>query len=309
MRANATSVLAQGVGRVPPGGVVTGREQVSLSCWDATMPQHLALPRAVGPYLIVRTTRRFSSSARALVAGFFQRPETNVGADAGNWSNICAVEDVVAGNPINGANNAVFLRNQIDSISVGSSATTVCPAAITLQIMNPEALSGTVGMVYAGVMNTQAAWGGRTETWDDAMERFVQFQAPRIMSAGKLCLRGVKVSSYPLDMSKASEFTQLDAPSSDAPSTWGTASFIPEGFAPIVVYNSLGTNLEYLVTQEWRVRFDLTNPASGAHRHYPMSTDWTWDALMRKAIAMGNGVRDIAEAIADSKTAMRAIMR
>lgn len=52
------------------------------------------------------------------------------------------------------------------------------------------------------------------------------------------------------------------------------------------------------MTFEWRVRFDISNPASSGMRHYPVTSDSFWDAIVKRAISMGHGIRDIADVAA-----------
>lgn len=299
LRTNATSVVAQGVGaisNVPFGSRVGG----DLRCWDAKLPMHLPLPRAVGPYLVMRTTRRFQSSARALVFGTYKwRPSGSTIAYGGGWSPICAVHDYAGADPINGHLNTVTKVMPMDGLG---KACTVCPSALSVQVMNPGALMETTGIIYAGVMNTQAAIGGRSESYDSYFDKFIEFQSPRLLSAGKLALRGIQINSYPLNMAELSEFTPIQQDVDDTV-TWapGSVDFSPTGFAPVMVYNSSGPSLalEYLVTTEWRVRFDLDHPASSAHRQHPVASDQLWGSLMAKASALGNGVLDIADVVSN----------
>ncbi len=299
LRSNATSVVAQGVGAISnvPFGSRVGTD---LRVWDAKMPMHLPLPRAVGPYLVMRTTRRFSSDARCLVFGTYKnRPSGSTIAYGGGWTNICCAQDAVAADAIYGIGNAMTKVMPMDGLGP---ACTVVPSALSVQIMNPGALMDTTGIVYAGVMHTQAAIGGRTESWDDYFAKFIEFQSPRLMSAGKLALRGVQINSYPLNMSALAEFTPITQ-EVDATTDWrpGSVDWSPTGFAPIMVYNSTGPDLtlEYLVTTEWRVRFDLDHPASSAHRQHPVASDQLWANLMSKASALGNGVMDIADVVSN----------
>lgn len=276
--------------------------RVSLACWDAKLPAHLGLPRPVGPYLVVRATRLISTNRHCMAFGTFKGPSGLNNWNADNWNSICAVGDVNAGNAIGGTDNAVKYRVPFEAASYTTSGTTACPAALTVQIMNPEPLQQTEGIVYAGTMNTQFHVGARSQSWNDYFRRFVEFQAPRLMSAGKLALRGVQISSYPLSMSQISEFTILreagnEDEGSSYPFTLNELAPQPEGWAPILVYNPNGIELQYLVTTEWRVRFDLTNPASGAHQHHPMHTDQQWNRLMQQAVSMGHGVLDIADVV------------
>jgi hypothetical protein len=300
MRTYAPNVLAQGVGAVTtrPFGSTPG---VDLRVWDAKMPMHLPLPRAIGPYLVMRTTRRFSSANRCLIFGTFKQaaPSKVHSADGGGWSSICCAHDVNMAANISAANNTLFKTMPMTGLGP---ACTLVPSALSVQIMNPNPLSTTEGIVYAGVMNTQAKVAGRAEHWGDYFDKFVEFQTPRLLSAGKLALRGVQINSYPLNMTPLSDFTQLNHVA-DKIDTWAYPDneLEPTGFAPIMVYNT-GQNLldlEYLVTIEWRTRFDLDHPASSAHKQHPIASDATWANLMTKASNFGNGVIDIADTISN----------
>jgi hypothetical protein len=303
-RSRADQVLAQGAGATTRSafGSKAANGNANLSVWDAKMPLHLSLPRAIGPYAVIRTTRRFSSSAACHVFGTFQRPSaTSTGATDGahNWTTICSIADVNAGLHINGITNANQKAMPMNGLG---QACTICPSAFSVQIMNPGALGVTSGIVYAGTMNTQAKIGGRSESWDDYFDKYVEFQNPRLMTAGKLCLRGVQINSYPLNMSDLSDFTPI-VQDIDGDMTYDVTRPEATGWSPIMVYNTGapdGLVLEFLVTTEWRVRFDLDNPAAASHTHHPVSSDFTWDKLMRRAVAIGNGVRDIADVVASA---------
>jgi len=279
-----------------------------MAVWDAKLPHHLALPRAVGPYTVVRTTRRFQTSVRDVLIGTFKNPSVlgSAGGQPADWTNVCAVYDVAGSIAINGTDNSHRIRAPLDFLSQGSSMATCVPAALSVQILNPNPLQTTAGIIYAGVMNTQAQIGARTQSWDDFAALFVQYQNPRMMSAAKLALRGVQINSYPLSMSQISEFTTL-SDYSDADFTFDQDAPEPTGWAPIVVNNPQEVNLEYLVTTEWRVRFDLSNPASAGHTHHGVASDWTWDKLTKRASDLGNGVRDIAEVVASGAQAYAAV--
>jgi hypothetical protein len=174
--------------------------------------------------------------------------------------------------------------------------------------MNPNPIGSTAGIVYAGTMNTQVPLANESRTWTALADQFVEFQNPRILSAGKLALRGVQASGYPLNMSAVSDFSPLTQ-DADGVVTYSTAIPEPVGFTPIMVYNVNSVQLEYLVTTEFRVRFDLSNPASAGHVHHPVASDFQWDKLMKVASAMGNGVVDIAEAVANSGQAIPLLMK
>lgn len=308
MRARGDRVLAQGVGATTAHAFEgSGRSANNsagcntLAVWDAKLPHHLPLPRAVGPYTTIRTTRRFSDTTECLMFGAFYADYHQ------QWSNVAAIScgNGQQGNPINQTDASY---THVYPMSGLGSACTVCPAACTLQIMNPNPLQTTSGIIYGGVSNTQLAFSGDSTTWEERFDQFVEFQNPRLMAAAKLALRGVQINSYPLNMSACSDFTNIDQDNSDQSITWDSAqgglgplsNLNPRGWAPIVVYNPSGVNLEYLVTMEWRVRFDLSHPASASHTHKNVASDGLWNKLMKTASALGNGVHDIADAVASA---------
>ncbi len=300
----ATAALAQGVGAVNRAPFQRPRQhqrkqqsaQTLLRYFDATSPQHLPLPRSVGPYTIIRTTQVVPTSAGL---AFFAPFVSDFDGGAPRWIACCGVEDVFVGGAINGVNNANFLP--MVGLDPLLHAATVAPAALTVQIMNPEALQTTTGIVYAGRSTAQYELGGSTRTWDDLGNEFVQFMAPRLCSGGKLALRGVMASSYPLDMAELANFRGI-RPFSNLgamPITWSTEHIRPAGLAPIVIYNPNGIGLQCLVTIEWRVRFDPSSPACASHKYPGTAPDSLWDKCTRISAALGHGVQDIAEKTAE----------
>lgn len=291
IRSRGQQVLGQGTAAITKSGFGGGNRACDMRVFNAKLPHHWPLPRPVGPYTIVRTTRRFSSNASTVFGTFrFQ--------DGASWVNICSIGDVVLTDPINATNNA-FTRTYSGLSSLGAAATVV-PSAFTVQIMNPNALQTTAGIAYFGVLHTQAKIAGDARTWQEYFDQFVQFQSPRILSAGKLALRGVECSSFPLNMSSLSDFEPLEV-HSDATFTYGSADMETNGMAPILFYNPPGgPDYEFLVTTEWRVRFDLSNPAAASHRDHGVSSDFWLARLLRQATSMGNGVIEIADAVADA---------
>jgi len=249
----------------------------------------------VGPYTVVRTTQRIGVNDDLMVFGLFSEQDLHVSPRV--WSKTIAVSSVVVGNPVGGAANTNLFP--LEGLGSVGEAFMACPAAITVQIMNPEALQTSQGIVYIGRSSSQYELGGSARTWTDLGEQFVNFMSPRLCSAAKLVLRGVQVSSYPLDMSEISNFRTLrDAAAS--PFTWGGSTLALAGFAPIVVYNPSGVLLEYLVTVEWRVRFDPGTLAAGSHVQHPMQSEQVWDRVVRTATAVGHGVQDICEKVAQA---------
>jgi len=306
-RGRADKVLAQGTAAVTRSawGGRTKTSSATLAVWDAKLPMHLPLPRAVGPYTTIRTTLRFASNSTCVLVGTFQTAPKSQAAIAG-WTNQCAIssydQTLPIGSGTSHANgNAVMHTLPMDGLG---DAVTLVPAAVSVQIMNGQALQETAGLIYAGVMNSQAHIAGRTQTWEDYFDHFVEYQNPRILAAAKLGLRGVQINSYPLNMSEVSDFTPLykEVHAQKDRYLFDDTYPSPTGWAPIAVYNTgaPALSLEYLVTVEWRVRFDLNNPASASHTHKPVATESTWNRLMSQASALGNGVQDIADVVANA---------
>lgn len=200
----ATLALAQGVGQVTRKPFQTKSAALTrriLDYFNATLPAHLPLPRSVGPYTIVRTTQVVSSASTFNFFNFIADDDASVGT---RWLAACGLGSAAAGSPINEP-GATILRPMVglDSLYL---AAMISPAALTVQVMNPNALQTTSGICYLGRSTAQYELAGTTRTWDNLGNEFVQFMAPRLCSAGKLALRGVTIDSYPLDMTEVSDF-------------------------------------------------------------------------------------------------------
>lgn len=310
-RARADRVLAQGTGKtVSKAFGSTGG--AGLSGWDAFSPVHLPLPRSVGPYTVVRTTSMFTSSERFNLIGCFRHREIYASTGHTNsdyWSNIGMLTSRDAGLPINDtANNGNALLHTIPFPgSKGQNATgfTAVPSAISVQVMNPNPLQTTQGIVAGTVCSTQLDLRGRSDTWAELSNEVISFMKPRLMSAGKLSLRGIQADSYPLNMGALADFLPVgDVTDGVVTMSANTFDGRPQGFAPIVIINEANTHpmlsLNFLVTVEWRVRFDISNPAVSSHVHHGITTDGHWDRLIRGAVARGNGICDIAERVASA---------
>lgn len=300
-RSHGDRVLGQGVGaypRKPFAARRAVRDAPSSSRILSTMrvglnarhPVHVGLPRPVGPYTVIRTTRTFSTNAAAVMVGCFR-----TGAD---WRNVCAIEDKLRATPINAANgtkqwNMPFATNGV--------AFEWCPAALTVQLMNSNPLQTTEGVVLATRVNQQCDFSDSTETWDQTFGNIMNFFPPRLCSAGKLALRGVECDAYPLNMSDFSNFSPARIGVGDNDFTWSGDVMTPAGLSPIVVYQPGASTVEltYVVTIEWRVRFDPLNPASGSHSHHDSTPDSWWNAAIKSASEQAHGIKDIVENVAN----------
>lgn len=254
----------------------------------------------------MRTTTRISTAKKFVTVACTL-------SDVGTWQAVCAFSEGGVGftTAINGTNNTEVFGSTFPGLASvpGSSSLTVVPSALSVQVLNGNALQGTSGIMAAGVVKTQLGLQDRTETWEEYSDRFLSYMAPRLMSAGKLALKGVQMNSYPLNMNTLSYFAPMDPTIFSGNITWKSGStnqIYPEGWAPMCVLNQDGVSLTYLIAQEWRVRFDLSNPAASAHRHHGVTSDGLWDKLVSMASSLGHGVQDLPEMIANVGSAAKA---
>jgi len=189
------------------------------------------------------------------------------------------------------------------------SAAEAVPAALTVQIMNSESLQTGSGIYQMGRVNQQLYVGQdptSTRTWLDLAAQCISFYSPRLLSAGRLALRGVKCSTYPLDMGEYSDFSGIGDAANDQPVNMGPY-LKPAALAPIVFINpgAAGNSdltqpgIQALVTIEWRVRFDPGNPATASHTFHSVTPDQVWNGVVKTMSEAGHGVHDIAEDAAD----------
>jgi len=182
------------------------------------------------------------------------------------------------------------------------------PSAMTVQIINPEALQTTDGIAFIGRSKVVLDLMGDTRTWEDVAKELVAYSAPRQCSAAKLAMRGVQVNAIPNNMSVLSDFVPrryVDGGTAAQAVTWGSTGFQTdfEGFAPIFVYNPSQIGLQYLVTIEWRMRFDPMNPAYAGHTMHQPASEATWSKVISDAESLGHGVQDISDVVGDKGSA------
>lgn len=266
---------------------------------NAMHPCHLPLPRAVGGYSVIRTTDIINAGDEAFLFGLFKGPGNEFTETC--WMNTIAVRNEAGGvgSPINANANSFFYGSTALAASAINGARLV-PAALTVQIMNGESLQTADGVAYIGRSKTVLDLMGDSRTWETVMQELVSYSAPRLCSGGKLALRGVEVDAIPNNMSVLSDFVPRRV-AANGLKTWteSAAAMDFEGFGPIFVYNPDKIALKYLVTIEWRMRFDPLNPAYAGHVTHTPAAESTWSKVIGDAEALGNGVRDIADVVAD----------
>lgn len=303
-RKEAPAFLAQNVGRAPKRAFGTAKSEAmsvkkAISCLDARVPRTIGLPRAVGPYAVIRTTRLVSSDSDVTMFCPFTTAEPN-------WYNWCGVRSVDGAASVSATNNTTPILMPLDYL--GHTAEVV-PAALTVQVMNPAAIQSATGIFAMGRVNQQLNIGGASITWNELKARFISFYSPRLLSAGKLALRGVKCDSYPLDMTDYSAFNPLQI-STGSNITWSASgAYKCAALAPIVFVqdNATRVSMEFMVTIEWRIRFDPGNPATASHVHHDTTSDVTWNGVVKTMSNVGHGVEELADAVTSIAGAARAV--
>lgn len=292
-RRDNTRPLRQGVAEAPRGGVMTrvtqGPKVHGSLChyFDATSPSHLPLPRAIGPYITLKTSTLIVSTDKVCVFGSF--------AWNGRWTSTCCLSSVNSALAINATENT--RRHEYPLHSLASGIETMVPAAVTVQVMNPGALQDTTGTVLGSVLNYVPIQSTDLSTWTQWADRVVSYNQPRLMAAAKLALRGVKASCVPMDMNDLSDFSHLYQ--SADPSVFTNDWLDAHGFAPIFVYNPNAISLNYLVTTEWRCRFDAVNPAVSTHIKHNSTPPSFHDKVVNSIPHFGVAFKELADVVAD----------
>jgi hypothetical protein len=323
-RSTADQVQAQGTGKAVAkafGGGVAKHfiSKLPSGCWDAFNSCHAALPRAVGAYTVVRTTKLINTSSRLALVCTFARETGNTSEGRKLWSNVCALTE--EGSGVIGTANSTSFHGMEPPIEAATNeyagGGTLCPAAISVQVLGTSALATAHGQLAAAVCPVRLDIKGTSRTWDDIENTFLSYMRPRLMSAGKIVLRGVQMDSHPLSMNDVSDFRKLflmpgsTAATGTAPGPWSVANgnLDPEGWSPMVIYNPENTPLSLLVTIEWRVRFDISNPAVSSHSHHGVTSDVAWEKHIAAANRQLPGVIDIVEKVASTGASIMTMMR
>jgi len=290
--------IKQGVGRSvakPFGSTALSKYHPCMH--DAFHHAHLPLPRAVGPYTVVRTTQIIDGLRdKLLIIGPMYSKTADKWCDLAGFS----LNDVTK--KVGDANNTQLHPFTAMRNNSSWNAAQVVPAACSLQVMNPNALQNTSGIVYIGRIRTALRPSNDlNELVSDLASQLVSYNNPRLCSAAKLAFRGVQIDLVPYNMNSLSNFTTQSA---DTFTQYGANSPDPNGFAPAFIYNPNAIALQYLVCFEWRVRFDPSNPAQATHVHHPPASESIWAQAQHVAESIGNGVVDIADKVAETGNAV-----
>lgn len=305
----ALAGIKQGVGRAVArafGGVVArkGRKRGGKRAMgyhpclhDAFHMAHLPLPRPTGPYTVIRTTQLIESDAPLMILG----PTWDNAKQ--QWSNLMSYGILDAAKSWDTANNVY--QYTFESMKNGSWDAVQCtPAAFSVQVMNPNAIQTSSGIVYGGRVRT--SWQIKehgTDTGNTTANQFISYNMPRLLAAAKLAFRGVQTDAVPFNMSRVADFTGLHT-TDPGQTAVGSGTWDFAGFNPQFYFNPSKISLQYLVCCEWRVRFDPSNPAQASHIQHPHADESIWMRCLHAAEAAGNGVIDIADRVAQTGNAI-----
>ncbi len=269
---------------------------------------HVALPRAVAPYAVVRVIHNFTITGQAadqlwvFNPGIFIRPTTKQGDVI---SSIVGYkeENLALGAQANGID---LLQSASIRTAFGDEAVEAVPAAMTVRITCPTALQTATGQWFLGKYPINAD-PRDFDTYQELYDGFISYAKPRPLTSPRLAMKGVQVSATPRDMSAMADFLHSSVPASSAEViTLATYPYTDEhgwwgGLSPIIFgggAGSTGTTLVAQVCLEFRYRFSLMNPASSTHTHHPPTTDSVWHEMVKEGYKMGSGVVDIVEGLA-----------
>lgn len=301
--------IKQGVGRAVArafGGIVqrrqrrrAGRRSMAFPhpCLDAFHMSHLPLPRPTGPYTVIRTTQLVTANSGLMMFGPVFDPNKS------EWTNLLGFSILDMSKKVKDSNNIYNYTFQNMTTSSWDAAQ-ITPAAFSVQLMNPNAIQSTSGIVYAGRVRTSLKLSENLETTGNALANsLISYNMPRLMAAAKLAFRGTQIDAVPFNMARLAEFTKKG---DFNPGAGGFTANNPDfsGFNPQFYYNPNSLNLQFLVCCEWRVRFDPSNPAQASHVQHSHAEESLWMKALHAAEAAGNGVIDIADKIAQTGNAV-----
>lgn len=275
-----------------------------MSLFNANREGVWGLLRPVSPYLIVRTTTTISDAKKVHI---FCPMLYNDGTYPETWLSWCGVSDVAGSSGINAASNTLPLAvPALDSFITGSAE--ICPATMTVRIINSNALQTTSGTVYACRCTSNLSLGGRTSAWTTYADAIMGSSRPNVFTAAQLALHPYHGHALPMDMTEAGDFRGATASTLNAGGfTWSSNNIRPAALTPIVVYNPDALTLSYSVTIQWRVRLDGLNPLAAQQIHHPVSPPGLVDRALAAASRSEQAfeiVRDVSEGLSMARVAL-----
>lgn len=301
-RGTATRVLAQGAAAYPTGpfGSAAYTTDPKLA-FDATCPMHLPLPRAVAPYTILRVTRTLTSADRYVMFGTFYG---NIAGESERLLSCVGLHSASGVSTVGTTSWTTLDNDQLGLFGSTHIGNTYIPAALTVQVMCTDPINTASGLVRGTLLRQAINLHDQASTVENWYSSACVVNPPRLMTAGKMALRGVVANAVPMNMSKLSDFVVgRNVASAVTPST-DYENFTATGMTPIIIENTGGANLAYVVTTEYRVRFEAGLVAAATHVSHPATPLPAWNRCVELASKYGHGIQDIAETIANTGAAI-----
>lgn len=288
-----TPVVTKGAAQPKKNGM-GGTNVTSKNGLDAFSNAHLALPRPVSSYSVLRVTKRIDGdTAKAWIISPFNYQElASQNGDNGNWTSACALSATDTSVEVKASN--AWKRHVLPTNPSTWNNLTLVPSACSVRVYNTEALHTTTGMVTMGRISGECNWDGSSETIATKFNNLHNFQNPVVLSAAELTMKPRQIDAVPLDFSAVSAFTDYMSNLTDESAfTWNASNGMrPNGFTPIFIKNPDGVALSFEICIELRVRFDPDSMMATMQKHYTPAPISVWDGIMADACSgTANGVR------------------
>lgn len=255
----------------------TVKDALTRHGFNAFHPLHVPLPVPTGPYTVIRTRRTYNSSERLSLFGTFDTKSAN-GTDWTNYVGISRGAAAMATGIGSGTWNYITVPIPF---SDGNAAgmVEVVPAAVSVQVVNPQSLTSASGTYYFGKLKSTLSQpaAGETRTTTQFADALLSFSNPKVVSGAKLAMTPMQLDAAPGNLSELANFDSISV-GTDSAGAWGPTNDFA-AFKPVYVYNPSGTELTYTVCVEWRVRLDPFNPMHSSQTTYKPVDHGVWHAI------------------------------
>lgn len=291
-----TPVVSKGAAQ-PKKNTMGGTNVSNRSGLDAFSNAHLALPRPVSSYSVMRVTKRIDANeAKAwIISPFNYQQLASQNGDNGNWTSACALSADDLTLLVKDTN--AWTRHVLPTNASTWSNLTLTPSACSVRLYNTEALHTTTGMVTMGRISGECNWDGSSESIDQKFNNLHNYQNPVVLSAPELAMKPRQIDAVPLDFGAVSNFSDYMSNLTDGSDfTWSLANGMrPNGFTPIFIKNPDAVALSLEICIEFRVRFDPDSMMAPMQKHYAPASISVWDKIMAEACSgNANGVRALS---------------
>lgn len=255
----------------------TVKEALTRHGFNAFHPLHVPLPVPTGPYTVVRTRRTYNSTERLSLFGTMDT-KSSTGTD---WTNYVGISRGAAawGTAIGtGTWNYITVPTPFSDGNAGGMVEVV-PAAVSVQVVNPQSLTSASGTYYFGKLKSTLSQPAATDLRTTAQfaDALLSFSNPKVVSGAKLAMTQMQLDAAPGNLSELANFDSISI-GPDVAATWGPVNDFA-AFKPVYVYNPSGVELTYTICVEWRVRLDPFNPMHGSQTSYKPVDHSVWHAI------------------------------